>query len=216
MRQNNDPSNKGKNAQPLNRALTLAGQLSGVHHVDVQQTLQILTEFARAEMRDASFASPTGGTHSEAEELGATLIMVRNEVDAESFTAFLHDYVRLLGMVRTFLTRQGGNTLAIAEIDRITKGLAVEEAVITDPAPVRRAGIQPWLKSKAVIVAAIALALHVWDISSDGLMLWQIIAAIGLVGCIGGAAFRIGQRLQTPVTTSPVAADTTLDHTVGH
>jgi hypothetical protein len=195
MRQN-EQSKRGNQARPSDRA-TLAGRLSEVHPANIRQGLQILEEFADAQMRDAAFTAGHGGTHSEAEELAVTLQVVLRDRDA--FDSILIDYIRLLSMVRTFLTRQGGNELAINQINRIEKALAVEDAA-ADPAPILRAG--HWLKSKAVIVAALSLALLIWDISSDDLLLWQIIAALGLVGCIGGAAFRIGQRLQTPVLTS--------------
>jgi hypothetical protein len=202
-------SNQGNQARPSDHANTLAQQLQSIHPADLFQGAHILAEFAGEAMRDASFTAGYGGTFSETEELAATIIVVLRDSPKE-FSSLLPDYVRLLGMVRAFCVRQGGNELAIAQLNRITKALAVDAdvaVIAADPAPARRAA--HWLKGKAVIVAAIALAFLVWDISSDDLLLWQIVAALGLVAVICGAAFRIGQRsrmLQTPVITSPVVA----------
>jgi hypothetical protein len=61
------------------------------------------------------------------------------------------------------------------------------------------------MKDKATIAAAVCLAFLLWDISSDGLPLWQIIAAVLLVATICAAGYRLG-RLQTPVLSFQVVS----------
>jgi hypothetical protein len=205
MRQDNHSSNKGNQARPLDRAQTLAGQLARVHHADLRTTLEILTEFTGTHMQDASFVSPTGDTHSAAEELALTLLMVWRDRDV--FHEVLRDYGHLLNMVRAFLVRQGGNTLATCQIDRIVKALAVDAdaAVIADPAPARP-NLRQLIRDKAIIAAAVCIALLLWDLTADHFPIWQLLCAIALIASVCPLMFRIGAKhgsIQTPVKAKP-------------
>jgi hypothetical protein len=52
--------------------------------------------------------------------------------------------------------------------------------------------------------AGICVAALIWVLVSDHMPLWQLLAALVLVGAFGGLVFRLGQKaatgLQTPVT----------------
>jgi len=197
-------SNRENQARPADRAQTLAEQLQSIHPADLFQGAHILAEFAGEAMRDTSFTAGHGGTFSEEEELAITIKVVLRDSPKE-FSSLLPDYARLLGMVRTFLVRQGGNTLAISQIDRIVKALAVDDAaaVVAAPAP---AGLQPWLKDKAVIAAAVCLSLLLFDLTSDHFPIYQLLAAIALIAGVCPLMFRIGAKhgsIQTPVKAKP-------------
>jgi hypothetical protein len=207
MRQDSSENPKGKNeAAPRSSTLTnlsaLATALALIHPGDILAGAQTLAIFAGVEMADSNFTAGYD-THSEAEELAYTVMAVLSG-DPKEFANVLPSYVRLLGMVRQF-SAVAGNAQASAAIDRIS--IALTAAAPPSLPAVQPLALRNWFHDKAVIVAAIALGLLIWDISSDGLMLWQIIAAILLVGCICGAAFRTGQRLQTPVLLSGQVQD---------
>lgn len=204
MRQDNNSSIKGNQARPSDRAATLAGRLASVHPADVLQGSTILAEFAGSNMQDPAYTAGHGGTHSQTEELAATVIAVLRSSPRE-FSGLLPDYVRLLGMVRAFLIRQDGNALAIAQLDRIAKALAVEDAAVIAAAPARP-GLRQIVHDKAVIAAAVCLALLLFDLTSDHFPIWQLLAAIALLAGVCPLMFRIGAKhgsLQTPVKTKP-------------
>jgi cobalamin biosynthesis Mg chelatase CobN len=199
MRQNDNSSNRDK-ARPADRATTLAERLQSLHHANIRQGLEVLGKFASEEMQDA-----------QAEELAATLRVVWRDKDV--FDAIMIDYLHLLNMVKAFLIRQGGNSLAVAQLNRIENGLDVSTfhgehgtSAVVDVPPVRR-----WLMDKAVIAAAILLALFAWNVISGHCEPWRLLFAIVLVAGICGAAFRAGQRLQTSVSIGRVAAGTTAE-----
>ncbi len=58
------------------------------------------------------------------------------------------------------------------------------------------------LSSHLAAVAGICVAALVWDLVSDHMPLWQLLAALVLVGAFGGVAFRLGQKAATGLETS--------------
>jgi hypothetical protein len=205
MRQDNHSSNRDNQARPADRANTLAGRLSAVHHADLVKGATILAEFAGSNMQDPAF-SKGHETNSEAEELAYTVLAVLRS-DPKEFDGILPEYMRLLGLVRAFLIGQGGNALAIAQLDRIETALASTfhgEHGTTAAVDVPR--VRRWLMDKAVIAAAILLALFVWNATSGHCETWRLLAAIALVAGVCPLMLRIGAKhasLQTPVKTKP-------------
>lgn len=196
----NNSSTKGNQARPADRA-TLAGRLASIHSADVLQGASILAGFASEAMQDATFTAGHG-THSQAEELACTIVAILRDSPKE-FSNILPDYLQLLAIVRAFIVRQDAHNAAIAQFDRITSCLAMNDiGVIQNAAPVRP-GLRQWrqiMRDKAVIAAAVLMAVFFWAVTSAHCATWHILAAIALVLGICGAAFRAGQHgLQTPV-----------------
>jgi hypothetical protein len=228
MRQDSEKNPKGTNraAPPSSAQLTkLASDLAGVHPSDLNQLLQVITQFGwqlHPEDRDAPFppAEPLDGIRKII-EMSRTLWLVHpSEVKGEGFAGFIGECGRLLELAQAYFASisfasSGFASIeasaVCAQLDRIAASLAGHNAaVITLPS-------RQLIRDKVVIAAAIALGLLVWDITSDDLMLWQIISALGLVAVICGATFRIGQRsqIQTSGTTSRVVVGKGPERTLG-
>lgn len=144
----------------------------------------------------------------------------------ERFVNFLSNFGRLLDLAYDYFftiqdfaadqARSNSAQLVCVQIERIAANLGTERDALPCLDPLAKYSgevkeqmggfipgtVRRWYHGIAAPAAAICVALLLWDISSDHLPLWQIIAAIGLVLAICGAAFRLGQRLQTPVSLS--------------
>jgi hypothetical protein len=217
MRQDNSQNPKGTNrvAPPSSAQLQqLAGQLAGVHPSDLDTLLKTLCEFGWQFYPEQKNTIPEEGSLTglvEVLEKAHVLWIVHPDLTTEgdggaSFLDFLDDVGRLLELARTYFASIEGS-IVCEQLERIAANLNLQSAsaaVIADPAPVRRT--VRWFQDKAIIAAAVCLALLVTDLCSDHFPIWQLLAAIALISGVCPLMYRIGAKhgsLQTPVKAKP-------------
>jgi hypothetical protein len=180
-----------------------ADRLSSLHPADIRHILWAIAEFGY------QFYPVVSDTPDEfvdqlhqAADSAHTLGVVFREVSEFGFEDFMADVARVFDLAIGYFTsayKDGENHdayLVLVQLRHLRSGLKCPGAAT----PAQQASRAP--NSHLAIIAGICVAALIWDLVSDHMPLWQLLAALLLVGAFGGLAFRLGKKAATGLETS--------------
>jgi hypothetical protein len=189
-----------------------AERLSSLHPADIRHILWAIAEFGYQfyPLVDVHSDAPVKFVDPlhEATDSAHTLGVVFREVSEYSFPEFMADVARVFDLAIDYFTsacndgRRRDAYLVLVQLRHLRNSLGCDGA--GTPLPLSAQHQQPSraLSSHLAIFAGICVAALIWDLLSDHMPLWQLLAALLLVGAFGGLVFRLGQKAATRLRTS--------------
>jgi hypothetical protein len=180
-----------------------ADRLSSLHPADIRHTLWAIAEFGYQfyPVLDKAPAKFVDQLH-EATDSAFTLVVVFREVSEFGFREFMDDVAKVFDLAIGYFTsayNDGENQdacLVLAQLRHRRSSLAGAGA------PVSAQHLNRAPSGYLATIAGICVAVLIWDLVSDHMPLWQLLAALLLVGAFGGLAFRLGKKTATGLETS--------------
>jgi hypothetical protein len=183
----------------------LAETILAVLHRDAKMAGELLPDYGRLldAVNDHCFIFAEGAAGDAAEQSAAALVCRELDRIELNLGTYPHGEAPSLNPVESYLMELSPAVMARI-LTRQSEGYKPERMTAAEVMPVRRAF--RWFQDKAVIAAAVCLALLLWDLTSDHFPIWQLLGAIALLSGVCPLMYRIGAKhgnVQTPVGAKP-------------
>lgn len=181
-----------------------ADRLSTLHPADIRHILWAIAEFGYQfyPVIDPDAPPEFVDQLHEATDSAHTLGVVFRQVSESGFQEFMGDVARVfeLAIGHFMSTYNDGENhdayLVLVQLRQLRRSLVCPGAA----ASAQHLHREP--SSHLAIIAGICVAALIWVLVADHVPLWQLLAALLLVGAFGGLAFRLGKKAATGLKAS--------------
>ncbi|HKD80992.1 MAG TPA: hypothetical protein VKH81_14945 [Candidatus Angelobacter sp.] len=192
-------------ARPASAQLrAFADRLSSLHPADIRHILWAIAEFGYQfyPVIDPGAPAEFADQLHEATDSAHTLGVVFRQVSEFGFQEFMGDVAKVFDLAIGHFTSSYNDEnhdayLVLIQLRHLRSSLVYAGAAAPAAQHFDREA-----SSHLAIVAGICVAALIWVLVSDHMPLWQLLAALLLVGAFGGLAFRLGKKAATGLETS--------------